>query len=188
MQSMILENIPNSRVFQTSTTRKERAYEKLLPTWQQPYHFYSHEEFEKKIANNEFFEYELIEKGKGIFDYYGTRKADIQAAIDDNEYLYVAVLEPHGAEKIHNAFKGVYVVFIAPPSLEVLRARALTRKTEGVNDIDARLERAETIEIKYKDDFNGLVINANRDSAFNELQKQIKIYYGKVDENYDRKN
>ena len=170
MQELILKLIKNSRVFQTCTTRKERPYETVLPTWAKPYHFYSKEEFKRKIANNEFFEYELIEKGQGIFDYYGTCKADIQAAVDSKDYLYVAVLEPNGAKKIANAFPGVKVIFIAPPSLEVLKERALGRNTEKLPDISARLKRAETFEINFKDDFDGCVVN----TTISEALEQIK--------------
>ena len=174
MQDLILKLVKNSVVFQTCTTRKEREYEKGLPYWAKPYHFYSKEEFKRKIANNDFFEYEMIEKGEGNFDYYGTCKADIQAAIDSKNRLYVAVLEPNGAKKIADAFDGVKVIFIAPPSLEVLKERALGRNTEKLPDISARLKRAETFEISFKDDFDGCVVNTTVTDCLENIKNILK--------------
>ena len=172
MQSMLLENVANTRVFQTSTTRQKREYERDMATWQLPYHFYSKEEFEERIRKKEFFEYELIHKGDHD-DYYGTRKGDIEQAIKDKNTIFVAVLEPHGAEKIKKAYNNAYVIFIQPPSLETIRERALKRNTETLEDISARLERA-VMELTYKDQFDDCIVNHDVDDTFNALTLSIK--------------
>lgn len=175
MQNLLIQKgkLGNQRVklFKTCTTRKLREYEKDNPD-RQPYYFMSQEEFENAISNNEFFEYVKISKGSHD-DFYGSRTSDISNAINEDS-IFVAVFEPLGALKIKQQFPQTEVVFIKPPSITELLKRAEERNTETLADIRARIDRAENIELKYENDFDFKVLNANKEQCFTDICNYLK--------------
>ncbi|MDO5759898.1 MAG: guanylate kinase, partial [Bacteroidota bacterium] len=137
----LFEVFPNMFSFSVSaTTRQKRENEKHG----EHYYFLSQEEFDNKIKNSEFLEYENVYEGLS----YGTLKSEIQR-INSLEKIAVFDVDVKGGVNIKQQLKDRAVsVFFMPPSIEVLKQRLLHRNTETEESLNKRLQRAE-LEIKY---------------------------------------
>jgi guanylate kinase len=143
-----LKEIPNLEFSVSATTRKQRENEKEGID----YFFISEVEFERKIKNNEFIEWEQF------YDYYyGTVKSHIDEKINNGNSVVLEV-DVKGALSIKKAYPDSVLIFIMPPSIEVLKSRLIKRNTESEEDLVKRFERAE-MELGYKDKFDYIVIN-----------------------------
>lgn len=99
--------------------------------------FISRDEFEGMIAQDALVEYEEVHPGK----YYGVPRAPLERAIAEGHDL-IADVEISGAEKVRAEYPDhTVLIFIRPPSLEVLaeRMRARGESEAGVHE---RMERA----------------------------------------------
>lgn len=147
----------------SATTRKRRGNE----VEGKDYFFISEEEFKKKIENNEFIEWEKF------YDYYyGTLKSFVDKQLEQNKSVLLEV-DVKGAVRIKKKYSNSVLIFIAPPSKEVLKQRLINRKTETAEDLQKRIERAE-MELEYKDKFDYVVINENLDRAIEEVKEIVK--------------
>jgi guanylate kinase len=64
-------------------------------------------------------------------------------------------------------------VFIAPPSLEALRARLVGRGTDSPEEVDARLETAER-ELEAQPEFAHVVVNDRLEEATDQLASIVR--------------
>ena len=68
-------------------------------------------------------------------------------------------IEVAGARQVRRAVDDALLVFLAPPSWEVLRARLLGRGTESQEAVARRLEAAR-LELAAQEEFDVVVVNA----------------------------
>ena len=115
----------------SATTRAPRPHE----TNGQDYLFLTEAEFNEKIQNNEFLEYEEVH-GK----LYGTLKSNVQKLLSQGNSVVFDV-DVKGALKIKKEFPEAILVFIRPPSFEELQNRLKNRKAENAEEIENRLKR-----------------------------------------------
>jgi guanylate kinase len=163
----ILTNNPEIDFSVSATTRKKREEEKDG----KDYFFLEKDEFERRIENDEFVEYEKI------FDnnYYGTLKSFIDEKIIKGKDV-IFDLDVKGALSIKRIYKEkAILIFIKPPSKEVIRERLTKRGTESKEIIEKRLSRFD-FEMEKIDEFNYVVINDDLKKAINEVQKIINKY------------
>ena len=73
---------------------------------------------------------------------------------------------------------GAVLIFIAPPSMEVLHARLEGRGTETKEQVEKRFARAAS-EMKLADKYNYQVINDDLKTAVDELDDIIKKEHNK---------
>ena len=170
-----LQKLDSSINFSVScTTRQKRANE----VEGKDYFFITNEEFEKKINDAKFIEWEQIH---GNF-YYGTLKSTLEKAINEDKRILLE-LDVKGAMSLKKLYPNKSLsIFIEPPSVEVLKLRLEKRGTDNDERIIKRLERLES-ELSYKSNFDYHVINDDLDQAVNEIMKIIKneskgVYYG----------
>lgn len=136
------------------------------------YHFYSKEEFQKKIDNDEFFEWSIVHN-----DFKGIQKSSIYNDISKNKNILIQ-LDIQGFEKIKkNIDKTIYKIigiFILPPTMDELIRRMKIRNTEHDKaDIEKRISDAE-YEIANRDIFDYVVINDNLNTCVEEIKNIIK--------------
>lgn len=133
------------------------------------YYFISDEEFDKKIENDEF-----IEWNKHFSNKYGTLKSEITRIQNEGKTPFIEV-EVIGAKNIIEKFGGddIISIFIAPPSIEKLKERILGRGTESEDQVNERLARVEE-ELTYKEIFDHVVYNDVIEDAVNEVKNIIK--------------
>ncbi|MGL5021424.1 MAG: guanylate kinase [Mycoplasmatales bacterium] len=116
------------------------------------YHFITHEEFEKKIKNNEMLEY-----AEFCGNYYGTDRNVVQRLLDKGQNVMLEI-ECQGAMQVLEKMDDVLSIFILPPSLEELEKRLIGRNTEDRDTIDKRIRKAHE-EIKLKDHYQYNIVN-----------------------------
>ncbi len=159
----VLKNFSEFVFSVSATTRKRRSTEKEGVD----YYFISEDEFKKKIDNGEFVEWEKF------YDYYyGT----IKSLVDGNlakGLSTVFEVDVKGAISIKKVYKNSVLIFIAPPSIDVLKDRLIKRNTETDEDLEKRIERAE-MELSFKDQFDYVVSNVNLEEAKKEVKKIIE--------------
>lgn len=129
------------------------------------YYFMSPDEFREKIAADEFIEYEEVYKDT----YYGTLKSEIDriGAKDKNIVFDVDVV---GGLKLKEQFGDrALLVFIAPPSIEVLRNRLISRGTDSLEMIDLRIAKAE-YEMTFAPQYDVQIINDDLETAKKEAE------------------
>ena len=161
-----LQKLDSSINFSVScTTRQKRANE----LEGKDYFFITNEEFEKKINDAKFIEWEQIH---GDF-YYGTLKSTLEKAINEDKRILLE-LDVKGAMSVKKLYPNKSLsIFIEPPSVEVLKIRLEKRGTDNDQRIIKRLERLES-ELSYKSNFDYHVINDDLDLAVNEIISIIK--------------
>lgn len=161
-----LQKLDSSINFSVScTTRQKRANE----VEGKDYFFITNEEFEKKINDAKFIEWEQIH---GNF-YYGTLKSTLEKAINEDKRILLE-LDVKGATSVKKLYPNKSLsIFIEPPSVEVLKLRLEKRGTDNDERIIKRLERLES-ELSYKSNFDYHVINDDLDQAVNEIMSIIK--------------
>ena len=160
-----LQKLDSSINFSVScTTRQKRANE----LEGKDYFFITNEEFEKKINDAKFIEWEQIH---GDF-YYGTLKSSLEEAINEDKRILLE-LDVKGAMSVKKLYPNKSLsIFIEPPSIEVLKLRLEKRGTDNDQRIIKRLERLES-ELSYKSNFDYHVINDDLDQAVNEIMSII---------------
>lgn len=135
------------------------------------YFFITPEEFRKKIADDEFVEYEEVYTDR----YYGTLKSQVEKQLENGENVVFDV-DVHGAMNIKKAYGSQALsLFIQPPSIEELRKRLTGRGTEGAEEIEKRIGRAE-YELTFAEKFDTVVINDDLEKAKEETLKKIQAF------------
>jgi len=102
----------------TTTTRSMRAGE----SQGKPYYFISHEEFKKKIERDELAEYAQEYND----NFYGVAKDELDR-VRNSGNIGLWKIEYKGVITAKKKFPEIKSIYIAPPSLEVLRQRILKR-------------------------------------------------------------
>lgn len=159
----ILGSLPELAFLVSVTTRGKRENE----TDGVDYHFIREGEFLKKIEKNEFVEWEKF------YDYYyGTPKGFIEEKINNGVSVLLEV-DVKGALSIKAIYPEAILIYISPPSFEVLIERLKNRKTEDENDLKKRIERAK-MELSLKGKFDYLVENKDLNNAVSEVKNIIR--------------
>ncbi len=148
----------------SATTRPRRGQE----VHGVDYYYLTTEEFQQKIANDELVEYQEVYEGR----YYGTLKSEVEriTAMGNNVVLDLDVLGGVNVKKMYG--DRALSIFIQPPSIEVLRQRLINRGTDSMEDIKARVDKAE-FEISIGPQFDYTVINDDLETAVNQVHDLI---------------
>ena len=161
--SAMLEETPNLRFSTSATTRNIREGE----VDGREYHFLSEVDFKEKIEANSFIEYENF-----FGNYYGTLKEKTNEALYSGDNLLMD-LDVKGALNVKKIYKNTsLLIFIKPPSLEILKERLLKRATDSEQQIAHRLKRAE-YEMSFADQYDEIVINDDITVAISTIKSLI---------------
>ncbi|MBU0559369.1 MAG: guanylate kinase [Bacteroidetes bacterium] len=160
----VLKENPDFVFSISATTRKCRKME----THRKDYFFITEEEFKRNIAENKFVEWEQF-----YGYYYGTLKSFIDSNIHEGRSVVFEV-DVKGAIQIKNHYPEAVLIFVKPPSLEILKQRLIERKTECEEDLKKRFERME-MELSYESHFDHVVINESLQNAIEEVKKIIEL-------------
>ncbi|MBD5130274.1 MAG: guanylate kinase [Ruminococcaceae bacterium] len=126
------------------------------------YHFLTREEFESKIAEKEVLEYTEY-----CGNYYGTLRRSVNDLIERGKDAILKI-EVEGAMNIRRMFPEACLVFILPPSWEILEKRLRDRGTETEEKIIERSKQART-EIEFAKNYDYLIVNDKLDAAVDDL-------------------
>lgn len=131
------------------------------------YHFLTREEFEKKIAEKEVLEYTEY-----CGNYYGTLKKSVDDLLEAGKDAILKI-EVEGAMNIKRMFPEARMVFILPPSWEVLEKRLRDRGTETEDKIVERTKQARS-EVGFAKNYDYLIVNDDLDYAVSDLLTILK--------------
>ena len=167
--SQLIKIFPFLEFSISATTRKARSYEKNGIH----YYFFTQEEFDLLIKNNELAEYEEVYPGQ----YYGTLKSEIKR-IWDKGLIVLFDVDVRGADNLKKAYGDLCLsLFIKPPSLEILEKRLIKRNTEDEASLQKRLRRVR-YEMSFEDRFDHSVVNDDLEEATQNTKKLILEYLG----------
>jgi guanylate kinase len=127
------------------------------------YHFLTRERFEAEIAADRFLEYAEYNS-----QYYGTPQECVAAQLAQGVDV-VLKIEVQGAQTIRRLMPDAVLIFIQPPSLEVLEQRLRGRKTDDEEKIAARLRIARD-EMALASQYDYAVVNDRLDVAVAALR------------------
>ena len=166
MVKHLLTNHPNSFELSIScTTRAPRGQE----VHGKEYYFITVEEFQKRIENAEFIEYEQVYEGL----YYGTLKAEIERIESAGKQVLFDVDVKGGLNLKRILGDRAVSIFICPPSVEELRRRLEGRGDTSPEMIEKRLAKAEK-ELSYKPYFDRVIVNDDLQHAFAQLDEIVE--------------
>ena len=149
----------------SATTRDKRGHE----VDGRDYYFLSKEEFESKLEENQFIEYEEVYKGQ----YYGTLASEVKRLEQKGKHV-VFDIDVKGALSIKKAFGDrVLTVFIRPPSFEILKQRLIDRNTESEEALKTRIARMKE-ELTYETKFDKILVNDLLEVAFEEAEQIVE--------------
>ena len=147
----------------SATTRKIRDGERDGVD----YYFLTKEEFLTKIKENELIEYEEI-----FGNFYGTLVSEIERARSEAKSLLFDI-DVKGGISIHARYPDhTLLIFISPPSMEILRERLSKRGSENGEIIERRLARAE-MEMGMASIYAHVVVNDDLEKAVKEVEELI---------------
>ena len=132
----------------TATTRSMRTGE----SEGNPYHFVSVEKFKEMIENKEFFEWARV-----YDNYYGNSKKVVNEALASGKPVILRI-DCQGAKTIKEKIPETCVIFIVPPSIEILEARLRKRGTDSEEVIRRRLVEVEK-ESQTPDLWDHVIVN-----------------------------
>lgn len=126
------------------------------------YHFLTREEFERRIAEKEVLEYTEY-----CGNYYGTLRKSVNDLLNEGKDAILKI-EVEGAMNIKKLFPEACLVFILPPSWEVLEKRLRDRGTETEDKIVERTKQAHN-EVKFAKNYDYLIVNDELENAVSDL-------------------
>ncbi len=156
----------------SATTRLPRSGE----TDGVDYHFLPKSEFERLIEQNG-----LVEWTKYGENYYGTLKSTLESTIKAGKDI-VLTIDVDGAIQLKKLGLSCLLIFILPPSVQILRQRLEERKTETESELNQRLERAKA-EFDLVAYYDYCVVNDQIPLAVQQLIKIIEVDRFRIDEN-----
>ena len=142
----------------SATTRTPRAGE----IDGKDYFFLEKEDFEKRIANEEFYEYALVHG-----NYYGTLREEVELRINSGQNVILEI-DVQGGIIVKEKNSEAILVFFKAPNMEVLAKRLEDRKTDTKEVIELRLANAKK-ELEYEKEYDYTVVNDNLEKACQEL-------------------
>lgn len=128
------------------------------------YYFISTDEFKKKIDEGYFLEWSTW------YDYYYGSPASLLEHIQEG-VSFIAILDRSGAKDVVAAYSHAYLIWIEPPSLEILKERLIKRGKDSEATIENRLRKAsiEMAQEKQEHFYQYHIINDDYETAKKDL-------------------
>ena len=170
----LLERYDNYALSISATTRAPREGE----VDGREYFFKTREEFEQMIEHDE-----LVEYAQYVGNYYGTPKEYVFSNLKAGKDVLLEI-EIQGALKIKEQFPQTLLLFVTPPSAQILKDRLTGRGTETEDVINSRLARA-VEEADGCEVYDYLVINDELDAAVENVHRIIRGERQRMQHNLD---
>ena len=148
----------------SATTRAPRGTEKNGVE----YYFYSVDEFKKKISDGDFLEYEEVYANR----FYGTLHSECNRIWEKGNVIVFDV-DVAGGMRLKKLFGDKALsLFIKVPSIDELRQRLISRKTDSMEEIQQRLDKA-AYEMQFAEQFDAIVVNDDLSRACKETEQLL---------------
>lgn len=135
------------------------------------YFFLTPDEFRRRIAQNEFLEYEEVYADR----FYGTLKSQVDRQLEAGQNVVFDVDVKGGCNIKKFYGDRALSLFIQPPSVDELRNRLNKRATDTPEVIEDRIARA-TYELTFASKFDRIIINDNLEQAEQDVYLAVKSF------------
>jgi guanylate kinase len=116
------------------------------------YHFLSVDDYQRLDAAEG-----LLEASKVHGNWYGTPRDQVQSALKSGRDAILKI-DVQGAHKVREKVPDALLIYVVPPSFEVLRERLQVRSTETSAEMEVRLRNAE-FELSRQSEYDHVVVN-----------------------------
>ena len=162
----LMREVPEVELSVSATTRAPRPGE----VDGRDYHFLSDREFDRRVAAGDFVEHASYSGHR-----YGTLRSELERRLNAGAPV-VLEIEVQGARQIRDAMPEALQVFIAPPTVDALRARLVGRGTDTPADVEARLATA-LEELEAEPEFSHVIVNDRLEDATEELVRVVRMRF-----------
>ncbi|MDZ7780055.1 MAG: guanylate kinase [Gemmatimonadota bacterium] len=159
----LVEGSDRYRFSVSATTRAPRGTERDGID----YHFLDREEFLRMVERGELAEWAEVH-GR----LYGTPKAMLDDAAARGTHVILDI-DVQGARQVRDAMPDAKLIFVLPPSVDVLSARLRARGTEGRDDVARRL-RSAVDELRVAEEFEYVVVNDDFERCLEEIEAIVR--------------
>ena len=166
----LLTQVPGFAFSISATSRAPRGAEKEGVD----YYFLSLEEFQQRVAEEAFLEWEEVYPGQC----YGTLKSEVEKSWEDGNAVGFDI-DVVGGKNLKAQFGDqALALFIQAPSIEELERRLVARGTDSPEKIKLRIEKA-SWEMNQSEYFDHIIINDDLDRAKAEAKKLLVDFLAK---------
>jgi guanylate kinase len=130
------------------------------------YFFLSNEEFDKQISVDGLLEWATVHGER-----YGTLRDKVEQHLEQGHDVILEI-DPQGAFQVLERFPSAKLIFVSPPSLEVLEQRLRGRNTEDEASIARRLADAEE-EMISSSRYHTVIVNDDLGVAAEKLYEYM---------------
>ena len=162
LSKALLKSVPKTGFSVSVTTRRPRGGE----VDGKDYFFLTPEEFKKKIRRNE-----LIEWANVHGHWYGTPKKFVQTSLAKGKDIILDI-DVQGGIQVKKIYPRTILVFIIPPSADILEKRLRKRALNNETEIKKRLHNAYK-ELKLMKEYDYVVVNDKVPKAVSRLRDII---------------
>jgi len=159
----LLQELPRLRFSISYTTRAPRGHE----VDGKEYYFISREEFERRIAADEFLEHAEV-----FGNYYGTHKSELDRAAAEGVDLILDI-DVQGARQLRDRIPAAVSIFILAPSRQILEQRLRARSQDSETVITRRLQEA-AAEIGDYLRYDYVLVNHEVEASVETLKSIVK--------------
>lgn len=128
------------------------------------YRFISNRDFLSRRDRGEFLEWAEVHG-----NLYGTLRSEVEAELAQGNDLILEI-DVQGAAQVKGRMPEARLIFIEPPSMQVLEERLRGRQTERDEEVERRISMAHE-ELRRKNAFDGVIVNVYVDDAVEEVIK-----------------
>ena len=166
----LLTQVPGFAFSISATSRAPRGAEKDGVD----YYFLSLEEFQQRVAEEAFLEWEEVYPGQC----YGTLKSEVEKSWEDGNAVGFDI-DVVGGKNLKAQFGDqALALFIQAPSIEELERRLVARGTDSPEKIKLRIDKA-SWEMNQSEYFDHIIINDDLDRAKAEAKKLLVDFLAK---------
>lgn len=158
----VLAQRPDMKLSVSATTRPARSME-IEGTH---YHFVSDRDFALMRERGEFLEWAEVHG-----NLYGTPRAEVDRQLAGGQDVILEI-DVQGAVQAKAAVPEALLIFVEPPSMQILRQRLRDRKTESQETMDRRVSAAHE-ELRRKNLYDGVIVNLDVGQAVQEMLSLI---------------
>jgi guanylate kinase len=131
------------------------------------YFFLTPEEFRERRERGEFAECAEVHG-----HWYGTLRTQIERVLAEGKHVIMDI-DVQGASQLARTYPHAVLVFVLPPSADVLLARLRARKTEDRASLARRMMNA-LEELRHAEDYHYVVVNDDLDRAVKRVAAVIE--------------
>lgn len=162
----LLETYPEDyRLSISATTRAPRPGEEHG----REYFFLDKQEFLELNRQGGF-----IEWAEYVGNYYGTPRRYVEEQLEAGNNIILEI-ERQGAFHVRELYPDALLLFVTPPSVEILHSRLLGRGTESADIVEQRMRKAAE-ESTYMQDYDRIIINDKLEDAVEQVHAVIVEY------------